>query len=294
MNYEVISTVKVVKTGNRFISYKIKNKTNNNEFEVVLRKFFIFDKHPENEFKIKEEYSDYNFSDNLYETSIGPGKMLYANNIPNDMQNNDFYTLLIDKCPTAIYFIEEKHLTYDMCSLAVSIDPTVFRHVPKKYKDDKLIRKALIGNGINLQYIEKEQRLNGEYCKLAFESNTNSLRYIPLEYITYDMCVEAVINDMYALYYVPKNWLLTVYKEAVIDRNLTVPQFDGIKKHYQEAIKFKEIVAELKRLLQRETSIQYGFMDPNLTLEEIETRVNYMKSISENNNTIEENISKKK
>ena len=254
MNYEVISVVKIIKTGNRNITYKIKNKSNNEEFEIVLRKFFIYDEHPEDEIKIKEEYGDYNFSDSLYETSIGPGKMLYANNIPNELQNNDFYTLLIDKCPTAIYFIEEKYLTYDMCSLAVSIDPTVFRHVPKKYKDDKLIRKALIGNGINIQYIEKEQRLNEEYCKLAFESNTNSLRYIPLEYVTYEMCVEAVINDMFALYYVPKNWLLPVYKEAVVDRNLTVPQFDGIRKHYHEAVKFKEIVAELKRLLQRETA----------------------------------------
>jgi hypothetical protein len=294
MSYEVQSVVKKVKMGDRNITYKIKDTTNNEEFEVVLRKFFIFDNKPEKEDIIRNEYKDLNFSDKLYETTIGPGKMLYANNIPDELQNDEFYVLLIDKCATAVDFIEKEKLTYDMCFLAVSIDPIVFKHVPNKFKDDKLIRKALIGNGINLQYISKEERLNKEYCDLAFSSNTNSIRYIPLEYITYEMCAQAVINDMYCLKYIPKNWLLPVYKEAVVERNLTVPQFDGIRKHYNEAAKFKDIVAELKRLLQRETSIQYGFMDPNLTLEEIEMRVNYIKSITEKKGTVEEIEPKKK
>ena len=108
------------------------------------------------------------------------------------------------------------------------------------------------------------------------------------------MCVQAVINDMYCLTYIPKNWLLPVYREAIVSRNLTIPQFDGNRKHYNEANKFKDIVSELKRLLQRETSIPFGFIDANASLEEVEIKVNYLKSLLENNQVTEENTLKKK
>ena len=288
MDYEVISIVKKVKVNNRFITFVIKDKTNDNTFEVIFRKFFIPFKNMNLEDKFKEQYSDYNFSNHLTDTSIGPGKMLKANNLPLELQNEEFYTLLISKCPLTLDFIDDDAITESMCKLAVSLDPMRIRNVFDKYRSDELIVSALKGNGITLQYIPKEKRTE-EYCNIAFSSNPNSLKYIPLEFITYDRCIKAVINDKYCLYYVPKIWLLQVYKEAIIGRNITLPQPDGNKRHSFEAHKYKEIVSEIKGLLQRETSIPFGYIDPNSSLEEINAKVELLKRVLEENNINEEN-----
>lgn len=264
MNYTVIS---LKKEKNGLVFFLSDNNTQQS-INVSLKKHFIPNKNPKLENEIRQQNTNWTFSKKLSEKAYGPGKILKAKNIPTELQNEKFYLLLIGYYGLTLGYFDEEEITYEMCLHAVTNDPMALRNVPNNLMDEKIIEIALLKNGVTLQYIPKELRTKN-YCNIAFHSSPNSLRYIPEEFKTYEMCVNAVIRDMFCIYYVPDEYLLAVYKEAIIDRKLALPQFDGGRKSYNKAYMYKDIVNKIKLFLQRETSIETSLLDSNLNLSEI-------------------------
>lgn len=274
MNFEVLK----IQKDKRNIEFELLDKNNNEKIKIEFKKIFIPEKDLKNETEIREKYKGYNQSEFLSETTIAKGLLLRINNVPLDLQTEEFYTFLIENYADVIDFIEVKDRTYNMCKIAIICNPLLLKYIPEEHRDYELIVLALSQNGVVLQYIKPENRTE-EFCSIAFESNSRSLRVIPEIYITYEMCVKAVIDNMYSIHYVPKKWLLNVYKEAIVNRNLAFPQLKKNRKNYSEVVQYDNIIQEIKVLLQRNTSMVYGMLDPNLSLAETAEEVKKLEQL---------------
>lgn len=263
MNYTVISLEKRKEE----LNFLLENNNTHKSINILFKKHFIPNKKPELENEIRQKNTNWTFSKKLLSNVYGPGKILKSKNIPAELQNEEIYLLLVDYYGLTLGYLDEEEITYEMCLCAVKNDPMALRNVPTAFMDEKIIEIALLKNGVTLQFIPKKLRTE-TYCNIAFHSSPNSLRYIPAEFKTYEMCVNAVIRDMYCIHYVPDEYLLAVYKEAIIDRNLALPQFDGGRKSYNKAYMYKDIVKKIKLFLQRETSLETSLLDSDLSLSE--------------------------
>ena len=261
MKYEVIELTKI-RDG---LIFRLKNQ-DNKEFSIKFKKFFIPNNNLEFADIIRDKKEYINYSKEL-EKADGPGKRLFANNIPSELLNEEFYCLLLDFYGPALAYFEDSTITYEMCKRACLNDPMSLKFVPKNMMTDEIIMISIIKNGVTLQYVEKDKRKE-EYYGVAFESSPNALRYIPREYITLEMCIDAVKRDMACIYYVPDEWLLYVYKVAIVDRGLVLPEYNGVGRKKIVHYKFQDIIRKIKILLQSETTIYYGLLDDKLSLEQ--------------------------
>lgn len=159
-------------TTENFMTTVLEQTTFKNEYErtqFILTNYVLEDNHYLN--FVKDEYKSYELYKNalkvnaevlynipskyanidLLVTALNTNPHIYTN-IPQDyvkfvsLLEPSVYTDMVKKCVTLFDKIPDLYRTEQLCEYVISVDPTMFHHLPEKYKNNKFAEMALLNS----------------------------------------------------------------------------------------------------------------------------------------------------
>ena len=117
--------------------------------------------------------------------------------VPKKLTDDALIRLALERSPQSIAYIHESHkkfLTYNDYKNAVSEGYLSLKDVPKRLRDEKMCKQAVLKDGTNLKDVPKKM-LTHQMVKDAIISNTVGVfkyKLIPSEFISEKLCLFAI------------------------------------------------------------------------------------------------------
>lgn len=163
--------------------------------------------------------------------------------IPFERLNQELFHSVVEEFPTAIYHVDERHLTTELIDKVVSVAPHAVINIPERFVTEELLIKAVSIQGNMYQQLKPEWRtpsvtevalrvspnvfVNTD-CELTYKQFLDgvalagsALSRVPLIYRTIEMCEAALsANISEALSHVPPLVLKTIKQKVDVNTGI--------------------------------------------------------------------------
>lgn len=113
--------------------------------------------------------------------------------------------ILIRHIPYVIQYLPEEKLNYELCKLAVSLNPSVIQHIKEKFITEELIALAIIKNYYVITYLDDKYITDAIVEKYLITNKDVTLHRVPEKYRTKELLTKLLYNNFTNLKYIDQN-----------------------------------------------------------------------------------------
>lgn len=152
-----------------------------------------------------------------------------------DIRRRENVMATIQRCAGALFHINVKHRTLELCSMAIMHSIAAIMLVPERFQCLELCISAVTYNGLALYYVPK-QFCTFEVCMAAVKQNARALRYVPMEIINAELCMAAIAQNSLSFPSIPNNLLTDEMCTIAVSQHRSLLPYIPVSKYTPEML----------------------------------------------------------